>query len=121
MQKEEKNTRRIGAYYEEQAAQYLQSKGYSIIKRNYKTPYGEIDLIAKKPDLLVFCEVKFRSSDRYGTGLEAVTVKKQQRIIKSARYFCNWYCGSKEFAYRFDVIAIEPQEKICHIENAFEL
>ena len=83
--------------------------------------YAEIDLIAKKPDLLVFCEVKFRSSDRYGTGLEAVTVKKQQRIIKSARYFCNWYCGSKEFAYRFDVIAIEPQEKICHIENAFEL
>lgn len=43
-----KNTRRIGAYYEEQAAQYLQSKGYTIIKRNYKTPYGEIDLIAKK-------------------------------------------------------------------------
>ena len=72
MQREEKNTRRIGAYYEEQAAQYLQSKGYTIIKRNYKTPYGEIDLIAKKPDLLVFCEVKFRSSDRYGTGLEAV-------------------------------------------------
>lgn len=48
MQREEKNTRRIGAYYEEQAAQYLQSKGYTIIKRNYKTPYGEIDLIAKK-------------------------------------------------------------------------
>lgn len=54
MQREEKNTRRIGAYYEEQAAQYLQSKGYTIIKRNYKTPYGEIDLIAKKPDLLCF-------------------------------------------------------------------
>lgn len=120
MQREEKSTRVIGAYYEEQAVQYLQNKGYIIIKRNYRTPYGEIDLIAKKQDLLVFCEVKFRSSDRYGTGLEAVTVRKQQRILKSARYFCNWYCGSKEFACRFDVIAIEPGNKFYHIENAFE-
>lgn len=56
MQREEKNTRRIGAYYEEQAAQYLQSKGYTIIKRNYKTPYGEIDLIAK--NRIYWCFVK---------------------------------------------------------------
>ena len=47
MQREEKNTRRIGAYYEEQAAQYLHRKGYTIIKRNYKPHYGEIDLIEK--------------------------------------------------------------------------
>lgn len=112
--------REIGTYYEREAANYMEKQGYTIIKRNYRTPYGEIDFIAKKPNLLVFCEVKFRSSEKYGTALEAVTLKKQQRILKSARYFCNWYCGSKEFTCRFDVIGIDAKNQICHIENAFE-
>lgn len=65
------NKRKVGAEYEQIAAQYLQSKGYRVLERNYRTSYGEIDIILEKDSCLVFCEIKFRSSGLYGTPFEA--------------------------------------------------
>jgi len=94
----------LGKWGEEQAAVYLQRQGLQIVERNYRCPLGEIDIIARDGDCLVFCEVKTRSSSRYGLPQEAVAWSKQQKIIKVA----SWYLGDREPAtdIRFDVIAI---------------
>ncbi len=92
----------LGKWGEEQAAAYLQGQGLRLVERNYRCPLGEIDIIARDGDCLVFCEVKTRSSSRYGLPQEAVAWSKQQKIIKVA----SWYLGDREADVRFDVIAI---------------
>ncbi len=106
----------LGARGEKQAAKHLIKKGYKIVELNMRTPYGEVDIIASDGDVLVFVEVKLRSDGRFGAGMEAVTRSKQQKLIKSAHYFCNM----KNIAplCRFDVVSIDGRE-IVHIENAF--
>jgi len=94
----------LGKWGESQAADYLQTHGLRIICRNYRCPLGEIDIIAQDGDCLVFCEVKTRSSNKYGLPQEAVVWTKQQKIAKVA----SWYLGSQEVTMdiRFDVVAI---------------
>lgn len=112
------NKRKKGAEYEEKAALYLAGKGYEILERNFYTCYGEIDLIARDGDTIVFLEVKYRKNLQGGYPQEAVTFQKRQRIIWSARYYLykNRVC---EIPCRFDVVAITGEE-IVHIRNAFE-
>ena len=111
----------VGARGEKLASEFLQRRGYEILERNFKYDRGEIDLIAKKDDLIVFCEVKTRRSKTYGGGEEAVDSRKQGQIRKVAEGFIS----SREpgdFDYRFDVIVVEQSgktTKIRLIENAF--
>lgn len=98
------------------AAAYLKRRGYKIIETNYRSPFGEIDIIAQKGGALVFVEVKKRKSGLYGGGAAAVDMRKRQRIIKTAQSYIMYMTEEKEM--RFDVIEILDGE-ISHIENAF--
>jgi len=111
-----------GVAAEDFAAEYLESQGYKIIERRYKTRYGEIDIIAsletKKNKVLCFVEVKARQSRE--EALAAVTPRSCQRIEKAALFYL-----SKEPAYvshdmRFDVVTITRGGEIWHLDNAWQ-
>ena len=112
------NRRKTGAAYEEKAAAHLSGLGYEILERNYRCRQGEIDLIAKDGGTLVFLEVKYRRDAKGGHPLEAVDIRKQRRICKTAAYYCLRYGYGEHTPCRFDVIGILEKE-IIHIENAF--
>lgn len=112
------NKRQLGQENEYLALKYLTNKGYKIIKRNYRCKLGEIDLIAKKDDRIIFIEVKYRSNNRYGNSIEAVNKRKQQVIRNVARYYLLTNYHSLEIPISFDVIGID-KNNITHIENGF--
>lgn len=120
MGEKKKNKREIGGRYEQEAVSFLERKGYLVLETNYRNRYGEIDIIAGKDGLLVFVEVKYRSSSQYGDPLEAVDRWKQRRICRSALYYCSKQADGMEVPCRFDVIGIYGNHQIQHIENAFE-
>ena len=106
-----------GTIGEIDAEKYLKDKGFVIVTTNYKNRIGEIDIIAKDKNALVFVEVKSRATLLYGRPCEAVDFRKQQKIRKVAELYLvttkNYYAD-----VRFDVIEILGEE-INHIENAF--
>lgn len=111
---------RVGKDGEEAALEYLRSAGYRIIATNYKTVFGEVDIIAKEKDTTVFVEVKTRSGSAFGYPFEAVTPKKQEKIRKVALFYMKQ--KKREIRLRFDVLSInfEGGEKtIEHIADAF--
>jgi putative endonuclease len=97
--------RQLGDQGESLAAAALKKQGYKILERNYSTPLGEIDLIARHQGCLVFIEVKTRRSLRFGHPLEGVTVAKQRRLQRLADYYMKQK-RLKEQPIRFDVVAI---------------
>lgn len=106
-----------GKAAERQAAEFLRDQGYIILKANYHTRYGEIDLIAREGDCLVFVEVKQRSSRRFGSPEEAVTVKKQQKLLLSAQHYLQDHPWEQDM--RFDMVALERDQ--CRLyRNAWE-
>lgn len=113
-----------GQWGEAQALHHLRGRGYAIIATNYRKRYGEIDIIARDGDTLVFIEVKYRRHAGYGSGLEAVDLRKQQRLCRvAAEYLQSHHQGDGNA--RFDVIAVSPRADgvgamIDHIENAFD-
>ena len=118
------NTKLLGDRGENIAAEYLRAHGYQICERQFRTPLGEIDLIARQNECLVFIEVKTRRSLRYGTPAAAVNALKQQKIIRTAY----WYLRQQqleETLCRFDVIEIyfsqEGKWTIQQFENALEV
>jgi putative endonuclease len=113
------NKRAVGLQYEQLAVDYLKQQNYEILERNFYTHAGEIDLIARDGTAIVFIEVKYRSSKANGFPQEAVTQKKQQRMIRSAQYYL-YHNHMENIPCRFDVIAILGKE-ISHIQNAFEV
>lgn len=115
---QESNKRTIGSSYEQTAGLYLNQKGIHILCCNYRCIYGEIDLIAKEGEYIVFCEVKYRKDHRKGHPLEAVDCRKQRVISKCALYYL-MDTGQNGIPCRFDVIGILDEE-IIHIRNAFE-
>ena len=114
-------SKRIGDRGEEIALRYLLRKGYSLVERNYRTRYGELDLILRHENTLVFVEVKLRRGKTFGDPLEAVTERKQATI----RAIAEQYLAEKEPEFeeaRFDVIGIlagGASRGIEHVENAF--
>ena len=100
------------------AVRYLEEKGYQILERNFRCRYAEIDIIAKKEEMIIFFEVKYRKNALAGSSLEAVDYRKQKRISKAALYFLARQ-GTLEVPCRFDVIGIDGTE-IVHVEHAFE-
>lgn len=114
------NKRKIGTDYEDIAEQYLREQGFQILERNFHSRSGEIDIIAKEGEYLVFVEVKYRKNNSKGNPLEAVTVNKQRRICRTAFYYCYKYGYGMDVPCRFDVIAINGTEEIILLKNAFE-
>lgn len=113
------NKTKIGKEKEDIAVEYLKNKGYQIIARNFKSRFGEIDIIAKDKNTIVIVEVRSKSYDSFGYPQETITKSKIEKIIKTTYQFL-----SKNDIYfeelRFDVIAI-LKDNILHIENAFEI
>jgi len=113
---------RLGKWGEETAARYLAAHGHQILENNYRTPYGEIDLITRLEDTIVFVEVKTRASDTLGMPEISVTSRKQVHMIQSAEYYIQQHPLSSH-TWRIDVVAIQRQAsggspKITHFENA---
>lgn len=111
------NNKIFGNIGENLAAKYLEDKGCEILEQNYSNKIGEIDIIAKQKDTIVFVEVKTRTSAKFGLPREAVTHHKQYKI----RLVALAYLKSKKLINskcRFDVIE-ELDGKITHIENCF--
>ncbi|SHE97804.1 putative endonuclease [Microbulbifer donghaiensis] len=107
---------------EEAAARYLQAAGLTLIERNYHSRRGEIDLIARDGDTVVFAEVRYRRSDRYGTASATVDGRKQQKLLATAYSYLQH--KKLDCPCRFDVIAIDGArdgegQKIQWIKNAF--
>lgn len=112
------NKRAAGADKEQLAARYLVDNGYTVLERNFRNKTGEIDIIAKNDNLIVFVEVKYRSSKKYGYAVEAVSYRKQQIIRQVAMYYITTRYKSCDIPCRFDVIGIDGTD-ITHIKNAF--
>ncbi|MBE6015168.1 MAG: YraN family protein [Lachnospiraceae bacterium] len=113
------NKRTIGSKYEQIAAQELEKKGYTILEHNYRCVKGEIDLIAKKNDTIVFTEVKYRINNVKGNPSEAVDKRKRRRISGAALFYLATRLKRMDVPCRFDVISILDDE-IIHFENAFD-
>ena len=112
----------LGVLGEELAFNYLQKKGYKVLVRNYESPLGEIDLIAKEKGTLVFVEVKTRSSDAMGSPAEGVTHFKRRQIVKTAQHYVKRY-GIHHVSCRFDVVSVlmpkDGEVTLEIIQNAF--
>ena len=110
------HNQKLGKVGEKQACSYLKKNGWKILKKNYKTPFGEIDIIAQKGEVVAFIEVKTRLSDIFGLPSEAVTKQRQLRYIRGANYY---FAGKIiDCTVRFDIIEVF-KEQLNHIENAF--
>ncbi len=107
----------MGRAGEKRAVDFLKKKGFKILKTNYKVPVGEIDIIAEDDGVIVFIEVKTRSSDNYGNPCEAVDRKKQEKYYLTATFYLQKE-KKTDRECRFDVIEIENGQ-INHIFNAF--
>jgi putative endonuclease len=111
----------LGREGEDRAAKFLAKRGYRILERNYRTRSGEIDLIALDQGVVVFVEVKTRTSDAFGAPELAVTPQKQRRMLKAALAYMK-YRKLHQVPCRFDVVAISagtgPEVEL--IQNAFE-
>lgn len=111
----------MGKSGEDMAAEYLNSFGYKIIHRNYYSQYGEIDIIALDDDLLVFLEVKTRTSN-LSSALSSVSYAKQLKLSKTASFFLSQNHQYEDNFTRFDLIVVlkKPDStKIQHFKDAF--
>ncbi|HBR09702.1 TPA: YraN family protein [Candidatus Acetothermia bacterium] len=107
---------RAGMHREEEAAMFLRSRGYAIVARNWWCRFGEIDIIARDGDQLVFVEVRARRTESHGSPEETISTRKTKRIIAAARiYLANNDC---DLAVRFDAVAISGNDFRLH-KNAF--
>lgn len=109
------NKRKVGSNAEDLACNYLTSKNFKILERNFFSRYGEIDIIALDKETTVFIEVKYRSSNKFGSALESISPNKIKSLCKTAKF----YLKSDEIDCRFDVIAID-NDNIDHVLNAFD-
>jgi putative endonuclease len=110
-------TYRKGLAGESRAAEYLQNRGMVLLEKRYHSPFGEIDLVMKDGDALVFVEVKARSTGGEGAGLLAVGARKRKKLVKTALQ----YLAERDWSgdARFDVVEL-TKDGAQHIVNAFE-
>lgn len=122
--------RAIGLFGEEAVCDYLQSRGYGVVCRNFRTRGGEIDIIASNEDILAFVEVKTRPRDSLTSGFDAVNMAKRRRIVRTAIAYLSTH--KAELQPRFDVaqVTLAPMgrntgrtlvvEDLSYLENAFD-
>lgn len=116
-------TKEIGNFGEAAACEFLEKQGITVLKRNFYARCGEIDVIAKDGETIVFAEVKTRASKNFGVPSEFVDYKKQEKIIQTALF----YLGNDDTDMRFDVIEVMYKivkdsmviTEINHIKSAF--
>ena len=115
--------RSLGQFGEEQAARYLRRRFYTILERNFRCRFGEIDLIARRGGVLAFVEVKLRRDESHGEAREFVTLRKQQRVMAAAEFWLSQH--ETALQPRFDVVEVYAPRgengpvRINHIENVF--
>lgn len=108
---------------EERACRHLDRSGFTIAERNYRTKAGEIDIVARKGDVLVFVEVRSREIPDFGTPEDSITPAKRRRIVAAARQYLSKVPPSSWREARFDVIAIEGSGEaavLTHFPAAFD-
>jgi len=117
------NDKELGRWGEKQARAYLEQQGYIVVEENFRCPIGEIDIVARVEEWIVFVEVKTRRSVNYGYPAEAVNSRKQAKYVQTALYYLkkNQLYNN---AYRFDIIEVMVGQRgdpvINHITNAFQ-
>lgn len=114
------SSRARGQQIEAQAEAFLRQQGLKPITRNYTIKAGEIDLIMREGEVLVFVEVRYRASSLHGSGAESITHSKQQKLLKTAAHYLQKHYASHEPDCRFDVISASGEPVQFHwIRNAF--
>jgi putative endonuclease len=112
----------VGAYGERCAVRHLVGAGMRVVARNWRCTHGEIDIIAWDDDVLVFCEVKTRRSDAFGTPAEAVVGRKARRLRRLAAEWLRT-TGARAGEVRFDVVEVYPARtgaaRVEHLQAAF--
>ena len=109
----------VGDFGEDLVEEYLRNKGYDILDRNFRKSFGEIDIIASIDEIVVFVEVKTRKNKDFANPREAVTISKQQKIIRASQAYL-MESDLTDSIIRFDVAeVIREDEEINYIENAF--
>jgi putative endonuclease len=111
------SNREEGLRAEEAAVGLLSKRGYKVIERNFRSPLGEIDIVAEEGGFLVFVEVKARNSPFFGDPLEAITETKKRHIIRTALFYMKKHRWGNRRA-RFDVVGIAGDE-VKLVKNAF--
>lgn len=107
-----------GESTEQLACNYLQANGLKLLQQNYRLKMGEIDLIMLDGDTIVFVEVRYRKSKRYGGALYSIDPRKQMRLLRTAQYFLQSHAPNAPA--RFDVIAVDGGNDIHWLKNAIE-
>ena len=119
----QQNKRATGARYEAFAAAYLEKHGVVILGKNFRTRRGEIDLVVRDKEYLVFAEVKYRSGSGSGSGAEAVDYRKQYTICRISDYYRTRFCYRDSTPVRYDVVECACAENgeisITWYRNAF--
>lgn len=117
------NRRADGARYEDIALAHLERAGLALVARNYTCRYGEIDLVMRDRDVVVFVEVRYRSAGRFGDGVDSVGAAKRAKLVRAAGAFLADHPRLAAAACRFDVLAIGEGNGARSIDwrrNAFE-
>lgn len=112
-----------GAQAEAEACAYLQRHGLQLVERNYRCAHGEIDLIMREQQTLVFVEVRYRAGTNFGGAAASVDARKQARLIAAALHYMQRHRGACRQPCRFDVMALAPgarAEAVVWIRSAFE-
>jgi putative endonuclease len=116
-----KHNQKVGQWGEETAAAYLVQRGYEILARNARTPYGEIDIVAKQGDNIIFIEVKTLTSSRDFFPEQNVTARKRSHMLACAEHYA---AENSINHWQIDVIAVEGKQglepKVTHFENAIQ-
>ena len=117
--------KRLGDWGETEARRYLERKAYVFMERNFRVPEGEIDLVMQDGDIVVFIEVKTRTSDSFGTPEESVSREKRKRLMRAAWIFLQERERIDD-SWRIDVVAIEASpnwtiQRLDHYQSAFDI
>lgn len=106
-----------GQFAERKACQYLQHQGLTLIEKNYRCHNGEIDLIMRDKEQLVFVEVRYRKNEHYGTAIDSVDHNKVKKLILTARHYL--VSRQLDVPARFDVVGFDTSFKPKWISDAF--
>ena len=118
------SAREIGQHVEEMVRDYLQGQGLTLLEQNYHCRQGEIDLIMRDNEALVFVEVRYRRHSRYGNGAETVDARKQRRLITAAQHYLQAHPSQRQRPCRFDVVSVTTEAgdyRLQWLQNAIEL
>lgn len=118
------NARASGDVFEDRALEHLQRAGLKLLARNFATRFGELDLVMRHADALVFVEVRYRRHRRFGGGAASVGAAKRERIARAAQGFLQAHPRLAALPCRFDVVAFDGEAPIAEcewIKAAFEI